>query len=149
MCTWQLIQTQPLLCGRCNVLLSELVKHGKMISALEIQRMICEVRQRPSELKFFKLKTAESWKDVVVITLSDQAHNNRPGGDSTGGLVTMMAGPEAKGGHVCPMVLLSWKSCKLKRKAISSNDAEVQAALEGEDHNFRVRLLWTEMHGAG
>ena len=61
----------------------------------------------------------------------------------------MMAGPEAKGGHVCPMVLLSWKSCKLKRKAISSNDAEVQAALEGEDHNFRVRFLWTEMHGAG
>jgi hypothetical protein len=146
---WLAIQTQPLLCGRCNVLLSELVKHGKMISALEIQRMICEVRQRPSELKFFKLKTAKSWKDVVVITLSDQAHNNRPGGDSTGGLVTMMAGPEAKGGHVCPMVLLSWKSCKLKRKAISSNDAEVQAALEGEDHNFRVRLLWTEMHGAG
>ena len=47
------------------------------------------------------------------------------------------------------MVLLSWKSCKLKRKAISSNDAEVQAALEGEDHNFRVRLLWTDMHGAG
>ena len=47
------------------------------------------------------------------------------------------------------MVLLSWKSWKLKRKAISSNDAEVQAALEGEDHNFCVRLLWTEMHGAG
>ena len=63
--------------------------------------------------------------------------------------MTLMAGPEAKHGHVCPMVLLSWKSWKLKRKAITSNDAEVQAALEGEDHNFRVRLLWTEMHGAG
>ena len=120
-----------------------------MSYAMEIQRMICEVRHQPSDLKFFKIKTAKNWTDVVVITLSDQAHNNRPGGDSTGGLVTLMAGPEAKGGHVCPMVLLSWRSWKLKRKAISSNDAEVQAALEGEDHNFRVRLLWTEMHGAG
>ena len=146
---WLAVQTQPLLCGRCNILLSELIKHGKMSYAMEIQRMICEVRHQPSDLKFFKIKTAKNWTDVVVITLSDQAHNNRPGGDSTGGLVTLMAGPEAKGGHVCPMVLLSWRSWKLKRKAISSNDAEVQAALEGEDHNFRVRLLWTEMHGAG
>ena len=30
-----------------------------------------------------------------------------------------------------------------------SNDAEVQAVLEAEGHNFRVRLLWCELHGAG
>ena len=46
------------------------------------------------------------------------------------------------------MMLLTWRSWKLKRKAIASNDAEVQAALEGEDQNYRVRLLWIEMHGA-
>lgn len=141
---WIAVQTQHLLCGRCDILLSELIKHGKMSYALEIQRIICEVRHQPSDLKY-----AKNWTDIVVITLSDQAHNNRPGGDSTRGLDTLMVGPEAKGGHVCPMVFLSWQSWKLKRKAISSNDAEVQAALEGEDHNFRIRLLWTEMHGAG
>ena len=46
------------------------------------------------------------------------------------------------------MMLLTWRSWKLKRKAIASNDAEVQAVLEGEDQNYWVRLLWTEMHGA-
>ena len=146
---WLAIQTQPQICGRCNILLSELVKHGKMSSALEIQKLICEVRQQPAELKFFKIKKAKNWKDVSIITFADQAHSNRPGGDSTGGMVTMMAGPEAKSGQVCPMILLSWRAWKLQRKAIGSNDAEVQAALESEDHNFRVRLLWSELHGAG
>ena len=101
------------------------------------------------QLKFFKLKKAKTWRDITVITFADQAHANGPGGDSTGGLVTTMAGPEAKSGQVCPMVLLQWKAWKLKRKSIGSNDAEVQAALDGEDLNFRVRLLWTELHGAG
>ena len=38
---------------------------------------------------------------------------------------------------------------EIASKAIGSNDAEVQATLEGEDHNFRVRLLWCELHGMG
>ena len=111
--------------------------------------MIGEVRRSPSVLRFFKLEKAASWRDVLFISMADQAHSNRPNGDSTGGIVTLMAGPEALQGGVCPMVLLSWKTWRLKRKAISSNDAEVQADLEAEDHNFRVRLLWSEMHGAG
>eukprot|EP00438_Fugacium_kawagutii_P021819 Skav230869 [mRNA] locus=scaffold1335:307503:315465:- [translate_table: standard] len=146
---WLAVQTQPQLCSRCNILLSELVKYGKMSCAYEIQQLIGEVRRQPCELKFFKLKTAKTWRDVIFITLCDQAHSNRPGGDSTGGMVTVMAGPEARSGAVCPMVLLSWRTWKLRRKAIGSNDAEVQATLEGEDHNFRVRLLWCELHGAG
>ena len=111
---WLAVQTQPLLCGRCNILLK-----------------------------------AKTWRDVCIITFADQAHVNRPGGDSTGGIITMLAGPEAKSGQVCPMVLLQWRAWKLKRKAIGSNDAEVQAVLEGEDANFRVKLLWSELHGAG
>ena len=45
----------------------------------------------------------------------------------------MLAGPGSLRGVVCPMVLMSWKTWKLKRKAISSNDAEVQAVLEAAD----------------
>ena len=47
------------------------------------------------------------------------------------------------------MDLLRWRTWKLKRKAIGSNDAEVQSVLEAEDCNFRARLLWSELHGAG
>ena len=86
---WLAVQTQPLLCGRCNILLSELVKNGTMAHAMEIEKMIGEVRQSPSDLKFFKLKKAKTWRDVSIITFADQAHVNRPGGDSTGGIITM------------------------------------------------------------
>ena len=50
--------------------------------------------------------------------MRDQAHANRPGGDSTGGMVTVLAGPEAKTGAVCPMVLLSWRTWKLRRRPL-------------------------------
>ena len=145
---WLAIQSQPQLCSRCNILLTEIVTGGTLEHAREIQQMIGEVRQEPQRLQFFKLPTMERWDQMTFITMSDQAHNNRPNGDSIGGLITLAAGPESISGSVCPMMLLTWRSWKLKRKAIASNDAEVQAALEGEDQNYRVRLLWIEMHGA-
>ena len=81
--------------------------------------------------------------------MGDQSHANRPQGDSTGGLLTLAAGPDVLTGKVVPMNLLAWRSWKLKRKAIGSNDAEVQSILEAEDQNFRVRMLWSELHGVG
>ena len=47
------------------------------------------------------------------------------------------------------MSLLTWRTWKLKRRAIGSNDAEVQSILEAEDMVVRSRLLWAELHGAG
>ena len=44
-------------------------------------------------------------------------------------------------------MVIAWRTWKLRRKAIGSNDAEVQSILEAEDLNFRARLLWTEIHG--
>ena len=63
--------------------------------------------------------------------------------------MTMIAGPESLLGKVCPMTLIviAWRTRKLQRKAVGSNDAEVQSILEAEDQNFRARLLWTELHG--
>ena len=146
---WLAIQTQPQICARCNLLLTEVVTGGTLETAKEIQQMIAEVRAEPFHLEFFKLPDAKRWCDVVFISMGDQAHNNRPQGDSTGGMITLAAGPGSINGHVTPMVIISWRSWKLKRKAIGSNDAEVQAILEAEDQNFRVRMLWSELHGAG
>ena len=146
---WVAIQSQPQVCARCNLLLTDLVTNGAMETAREIQQVVAEVRQEPFCLHFQKFTKAKHWSDVVFISMGDQAHANRPKGDSTGGLVTLISGPESVSGCVCPMSLIGWRTWKLQRKAISSNDAEVQSILEAEDHNFRARLLWSELHGAG
>ncbi|CAE7329699.1 GIP, partial [Symbiodinium microadriaticum] len=146
---WLAIQSQPHICARCNLLLTDLVTRGDMATAREIQEIIMEVRREPFSLTFQKFPSAKHWSDVVVITMGDQAHANRPKGDSTGGLVTLLAGPECLDGRVCSMSLVTWRTWKLKRKAIGSNYAEVQAMLEAEDQNFRTRLLWAALHGAG
>ena len=146
---WLAIQTQPQLCSRCNLLLTEILVEGTTTHAREIQNMISEVRVQPQRLRFFRPPKVKHWSDVIVITMGDQAHSNRPKGDSTGGMISLLAGPDSLSGDVSPMVLLTWKTWKLKRKAIASNDAEVQAALESEDSNFRARLLWSEINGAG
>ena len=146
---WVAVQTQPQLCSRCNLLLTEVVTSRLLQSAREIQAMVSELRRESACLEFFKLRTAKHWTEIVFISMGDQVHNNRPKGDSTGGLLTLAAGPEAPAGRVCPMVLLGWRTWKLKRKAIGSNDAEVQSILEAEDQNFRIRLVWSELHGAG
>ena len=146
---WLAVQSQPQLCSRCNLLLTETVTQGTLDTAREIQQMINEVRRESYKLRFFKLPKVKHWTDVVMISMGDQAHNNRPKGDSTGGMITLAAGPDSLKGDVSPMILLGWRTWKLKRKAIGSNDAEVQSILEAEDQNFRVRLLWSELNGAG
>ena len=145
---WMGFQTQPQLCARCNLLLTEIVVQGSLAHAREIQEMLGEVRRGCTKLRFFRLPTATHWTELVFIFMGDQAHCNRPKGGSTGGLITMIAGPESLLGKVCPMTLIAWRTWKLQRKAVGSNDAEVQSILEAEDQNFRARLLWTELHGA-
>ena len=145
---WLAIQSQPHICARCNLLLTDLVTKGDMATAREIQEVIMEVRREPFSLVFQKFPKAKHWSDLVVITMGDQAHSNRPKGESTGGLVTLLAGPKCVDGRVCAMSIITWRTWKLKRKAIGSNDAEVQAMLESEDQNFRTRLLWAALHGA-
>ena len=146
---WLAIQTQPQLCSRCNLLLTQVVTTGTLETAREIQAMIKEVRNEPFHLEFKKLPGTRQWNDVVFVSMGDQAHSNRPQGDSTGGMQTLACGPDVASGKVVPMTLLSWRTWKLKRKAIGSNDAEVQSIVEAEDQNFRVRMLWAEIHGAG
>ena len=146
---WLAVQTQPLICARCNLLITELAGSPKMTTAQEIQEMIRELRKHSTVLKFFKLPRVKTWKDVCVVGLGDQAHNNRPKGGSTGGMLIFLAGPEIALGKSNPLVLVAWKSWKLKRVAISSNDGEVQSLVETEDAVYRTRLLWAELNGAG
>ena len=79
---WLAIQTQPLLCSRCNILLTEVTVNGTLSEAREIQSMVGEVRRQPSHLRFFPLDGAKKWNDIVFISMGDQAHANRPKGEA-------------------------------------------------------------------
>lgn len=64
-------------------------------------------------------------------------------------MVILASSPKCLDGAVSKMSLLAWRTWKLKRRAVGSNDAEVQSILETEDVLFRSRVLWAELHGAG
>ena len=145
---WLAVQTQPLLTARCNLLLTEITMGGTLEHAREIQAMIGEVRNSATVLEFFPLPDVKKWDDMVFISMGDQAHANRNQGGSTGGMIHLISGPLSLDGRVSKMMLIAWSTWKLKRRAIGSNDAEVQSILEAEDVNFRARLLWSEIHGA-
>ncbi len=144
---WVATQTQLQICARVNLLLSQLTVEGTVGVAKEIQEVIVEVRKNAVKLRFWHIPSIQHWQDATVVTLADQAHANRPRGDSTGGLITFIGGPELLQGLPGRMSIVGWRTWKLKRKAISTNDGEIQAMLEGEDNNFRTRLLWCELNG--
>ena len=68
---WLAVQSQPQLCSRCNLLLTELVTTGTMSTALEIQGMVCEVRNQSYVLEFHKFPDAHHWSDIVFISMGD------------------------------------------------------------------------------
>ena len=138
---WCATQTQLQICARVNLLLSELSAVSTIQVAKEIQDVIKEVRKEKTEIKLWRLPEAHHWQDFTVVTLADQAHANRPCGGSTGGLITFLGGPQHLHGDVGKLNVVAWKTWKLRRKAISTNDGEIQAVLEGEDMNFRTRFL--------
>ena len=103
--------------------------------------MIGEIRREHYKLEFFKMPKASHWTDIVFISMGDQAHGT--------GQKEIRREDSLQWLLARKLRLLAWRTWKLKRKAIGSNDAEVQAILEAEDQNYRTRLTWTEIHGAG
>ena len=146
---WVAVQTQPLACARCNLLLSELGGQPTMQVAQEIQELIKELRKTSTVLKFFKLPKVHHWTEMYVVGLGDQAHQNRPKGGSTGGLLVFLSNRDLAIGQPAPMILVLWRTWKLKRISIGTNDAEVQALVETEDIVFRTRILWAAINSAG
>lgn len=144
---WIATQTQLQICARVNLLLSDLTVKNDLATAYDIQLLIKEVKQNPTTLYFWHDPTIGHWQDATIITCADQAHANRPKGDSTGGLITLIGGPCHREGKPGKLSIIGWRTWRLKRKAISTNDGEIQAMLEGEDNNYRTRLLWCEMNG--
>eukprot|EP00438_Fugacium_kawagutii_P003967 Skav207534 [mRNA] locus=scaffold756:114473:122071:+ [translate_table: standard] len=144
---WVATQTQLQICARVNLLLTELTVYKTVAVAKEISELVKEVRKDPLTLKMWQLPEVKHWQDVTIVTLADQAHSNRPQGGSTGGLITFIGGPQHYEGQPGRLNILSWRTWRLRRKAISTNDGEIQCMLEGEDANFRTRFLWSQLNG--
>ena len=144
---WVATQTQLQICARVNLLLTELTVHKTLIVAKEINDLVKEVRKDPVTLKLWRLPEINHWQDATIVTLADQAHCNRPNGGSTGGLITFIGGPQIYDGQAGRLSVVSWRTWRLRRKAISTNDGEIQCMLEGEDANFRTRFLWCQLNG--
>ena len=144
---WLATQTQLQICARVNLLLTELTTSPTVTSAKEVQELIKEARGNPITLQLWRLPEVQHWQDMCVITLADQAWGNRPQGGSTGGYITFLDGPQHVQGKAGRLSIVSWKTWKLRRKAISTNDGEIQSMLEGEDANFRTRFLWCQLNG--
>ncbi|CAK9056670.1 Integrase catalytic domain-containing protein [Durusdinium trenchii] len=130
-----------------NLLLTELTVNKNMAVAVEINQLIKDLKKDPMQIRLWQLPHIDHWQQWVVVTMADQAHANRPQGGSTGGILTCLGGPEQATGDAGKLNTISWRSWRLKRKAISTNDGEMQATLEGEDSNFRVRFMWAQLNG--
>ena len=144
---WTATQTQLHICARVNLLLTELTINKNMAVAKELQDLVREVRQDPVCLRLWRLPSVQHWQDMCVVTMADQAHANRPQGGSTGGWITCLGGPEQVQGQPGRLNIVAWRTWRLKRKAISTNDGEIQAVLEGEDANYRARFMWCQLNG--
>ena len=119
---WVATQTQLQICARVNLLLTELTVLKTLQVAKEIRDLIIEVRREPTTLRMWRLDDVEHWQDTTVVTLADQAHANRPKGDSTGGLITCLGGKAQNKGEPGRLNVVAWRTWRLRRKAISTND---------------------------
>ena len=79
-------------------------------------------------------------KNVQFVAWNDAALANRIDLSSTGGYL-IAEGPEMTAGKRSPLTLVSWRSCRLPRRAHSSMAAEVA---EADQELMFVRLAWAE-----
>ena len=122
---WAATQTQIQACARVNLLLAELTVNKNMAVAVEINQLIKDLKKDPTQTRLWQLPHIDHWQHCVVVTMADQAHANRPQGGSTGGVLTCLGGPEQATGDAGKLNTISWRSWRLKRKAISTNDGNV------------------------
>ena len=81
---------------------------------------------------------------VNFVAWADAALANRADLSSTGGYVISATTPDMVKGKRSPLTLISWRSCRLPRKARSSLAAEAQAMAEADQELVFIRLAWAE-----
>ena len=145
---WVGVSTDMRLSARIGLILSEVREECDMAVALEVHQMVQEVRSSNLVLRYQHFNYCP-WQEICFVGFGDAALHNRRNGGSTGGMLTVACHKSVEKGELSPMSVITWRSWKLERKAVASNDGEVQAMWFTEDELFRLRLIWGELHATG
>ena len=145
---WLATQTQPLLSARVGLLQSRCQPGASPAVLADLQSLIREARANLCQtLELNKFPHVQDPTDLIVVGMGDASHRNRPKGGSTGGMVHFIAPPEFENGSTTKLSLVAWRSWRLERAAVGTNDAEAQAMHECEQATYRIRILWGEILG--
>ena len=143
---WKSSQTGPQYQADCGILLSEVPYRATINTVLKANKLIREVKRESHQSLLFP-HWNRHWRDLVIVSWCDAGQQNRPDRSSTLGVLTGIAPKELLEGEECQVAIVNWKSGKTPRQCLGSNGAEVQAITEGEDITFKLRAMWTEIHG--
>ncbi len=105
------MQTQPVLRARVGPYLCECKEGAVTRTAQKVQALIKEARHNTlTTITFHTLASAKKdWRKVRVVTFGDASHVNRPRSGSTGGTLTLLAGPDVENGAIAQMTMIAWK----------------------------------------
>ena len=144
---WLATQTQPLLSARVGLLQSRCQPGAHPSVLQDLQSLIREARSNLCQtLELNRFNGVQNPADLIVVSMGDASHRNRPKGGSTGGMVHFIGPPDFQKGVTTKLSLVAWRSWRLERAAIG-NDAEAQAMHECEQASYRIRIMWGEILG--
>jgi hypothetical protein len=135
---------QTMVYGNVDVnLLQSDVTTATVETLIAANKVLRKLRQSPN-----RLYTRKITADILHLAAwSDASWANRKSGNSTGGFLIGICGPEVLEGKRGHITVVSWSTNKLKRVARSSMAAEIQALANSEDELHLTRLAWAEFNG--
>ena len=147
---WLATQTSPLLSARCGILLSSCKLGADPVVLKDIQELLRDARSsRYQEIRLQHFDQVRRPEDLAMAVFGDSSHLNRTKSNSTGGILGVVAPPEFLDGDMTLASPALWRSWKLVRRAVGSNDAEVQSIHEAENQLYKLKVLWGELNGIG
>ena len=122
-------------------LVQQLAGAGKA-SAIKWINLAVKRAREPVPFKVRNLGCA--LEDIVFVSASDAAYGAMPGGGSQGGLLVMLASPQALEGEgaVC---VVEGMSAKIQRIVRASMSAEVSSLATAYEHGDYVRAVFAEL----
>ena len=141
---WKSFQAAPHHQADVGLLLFE-VPMGTVSIILKRNKFIREAKREGAQSLLFP-HWNRPWTGFAIISWCDAGQKNRPDHSSTLGVITGIAPREFLDSERCQVAIPNWRSSKKPRQCLGSNGAEVQS-MEGEDITFRIRAMWTELHG--